>query len=168
MSSLISKKNQVYQKISQYFKNIEFTKLQNVSMNNVWYCKYIALIQCDLLICSTEGIKCCIILSPMDSRLIGEVVPLSSIRWLSFQTRIYTNNVFSDIKEQAYDKTLRNILSEKIKVYSRTNNKTTYISEENLLKVILLHTTDNTYEYTMDTTTLASALETYQCVISFN
>ena len=58
-------KYKVYEKFAKYFKNINFTKLQNVSMNNIWYSKYIALIQCDLLMCGIEGIKCCIVLTQL-------------------------------------------------------------------------------------------------------
>ncbi len=162
----------VYKKFADYFKDLSFVKLNNVSMNNKWYSKYVAVIQCDLLICAIDKIKCCVVLTKIDKEAVGAIRSLSDLQWISFQTRFYKENPFSalstDLKEQTYDKSKRNIMGEKIKSYKRTSTYTQYISQDTLLKITLVHTAKDEYEFPANESTLAGALETYQCVISFD
>jgi len=161
-------KQAVYKKFNDYFNDLNFIKLSNMSMDNKWYSKYVAIIQCDLLICAIDKIKCCVVLTKIDKEAIGTIKPLSQLQWISFQTRLYKENPSTDLKEQTYDKTKRNIMGEKIKMYQRTTGFTQYVSQDNLLKVVLVHSTKNEYEFQANEATLAGALETYQCVVSFD
>ncbi len=154
-------KSKVYRGFVSFFENIGLTKLEDKEQNGMRFSLYQAKVGC--LFC--VGNMYCVVLVPKDNNMIGTHKLLSELRWISFQTRNFDHDI-QELKSQSFSK---EGLLNKIEVTGRSKTKTTYMCKDLPLKVELLHSgkDPSEMEYSSDTGTLASALETYNCVVSF-
>ena len=162
--------NKLYKEISDYFSGFMLTKIGNNSGFSVYYAK----IDCQLC----ADIRYIVAMTSLDLNELRAVKPLSEIQWISFQTRTTTDrdHEFSNMKLKSYPykrNKLSDALQDKIELYKRMKDKSVYIAENYPVKIELIHTISKEVnealgkmapEYS-DDGTIASALETYQCVL---
>jgi len=95
---------------------------------------------------------------------IGHQTYLSNLDWVSFQTRTLENPPI-EMKTQTSKPKMTPVVASKIKVTEKKDDRYVYLCDNYLVRVELLFTKDDdTYA---DSGTIQSAIDTYNCVISF-
>ena len=148
-------KEPVYKAFIQYFDNPIFTKIKNMENETM----YMAKIRCLLMNINRYLVVMCV----LDKHPLGHHVKLSYLPWISFQTRSLESKY--DILTTNYKSKL--LLNDPIILQKRHNTHTDYICEKYKIKISLIHTIKNMYEYP-EGGTLKKALETYQTIICFS
>ena len=152
-------KQDVRDSIAQYYKGIVMTKGKSNSEYDIWY----ARIGC--LLCVED--QYLVVISPaVNSLPINTMMPLEKINWDSFQTRTITK---SPIRLRSQDINGREediVLKDEIYFIDQTEDRFIYGSKNFPLKIELLKDKNGTVYN--EKGTIKTALETYQCVITFN
>lgn len=152
------KKEPTYSLIRKYFGNLTFTKLKDSENFSIYICK----------IGSYTNNKPYLIATILkNNEDVGSTKLLSSLFWISFQTRTLPENYA--IQEQNYTRKRDEIYESEIKVVKRTEEKTEYVMSNKKfpLRITLLHSKKCLYEFPEDVGTLNSALESYCTVLTF-
>lgn len=151
-------RRQFYSLLVDYFDNPVFEKLKNEDGYSIYICKIYSLLLNEnrYLIAITEP----------DNYPIKKKIPLSDLKWISFQTRILSDN--KDVIQHSYTikkkyqslHIQKSLQDNSMSIYQMTNN-------EFPIEITLLHTKNNEYEYPTNGN-LVSCLETYQTIIVFS
>ena len=159
-------KNDFRNSITKYFGNPVMTKLRELSNG---YSIYYAKVGC--MLCVEDRYILCFIRN--DNEEIFTNMKLSSLQWVSFQTRtieqleILTSDGMKKITLKTQEKptfTDKNIL-DKIYQTEKKSDRNVYSFDIQPVKVELLYTESDT-EYS-NSGTLQTALETFNCVLTF-
>jgi hypothetical protein len=175
-------KEMVYKGILDYYSvDLIFTKVENKRLNGKSYSIYYAKLDC-MLLCNDKRYLIAIV--PYDMTLGGNEMKLSNLKWVSFQTIIFIQDpVFKikrlteqgehtidlELKGQNYNVNDNTFVKSIIEIESRKDDKSIYIATKYpLLQIALFNNKKNggKNEYA-NKTTIASALETFTCVLSF-
>lgn len=159
-------KMEIKKAISDYFNGIFLTKIKYIpsfqtkkSSLSLYYAK----IGCMLCI---EN-QYLIVVVENDSNIIGHEEYLENLDWVSFQTRTMDNPP-SGLKSQQSSQSKNqksNLMFEKIFLSEEKEDRNIYLCNNLPIKIELLFTKDDdTYS---NNGTVQSALDTYNCVISF-
>lgn len=145
-----------------YFGDVVVTKCKEIPESNIStsYSVYYARIGC--LLCIDD--RYIVIIVVGKSYPIGHQTYLSSLNWTSFQTRTI-NKPPRELKTQTSKSKITSVISSKIKVAEKKDDRFIYFTDAAPIKVELLFTKDD--DSYADFGTIQSALETYNCVISF-
>jgi len=155
-------KDTVYKMFSDYFNDPMMTKMKdenNLSM-------YVSRLYCLL----NRECRYVIVFTNETENSIGTLSNLSTLEWVSLQTRTLPENFenFHDIKSShGYHPSLQGQLNTKIKRTKATKEASTYECDELSIIVTLLHTEKNTKEVYQNNGTVIHALETFQTIITF-
>jgi len=132
----------------------------NVNNTNNNFSVYYAKVGC--LLCVDNRYIVCIVAN--DNHPIGNQKLLSQLPWISFQTR-EIEDMPMKLKSQEIKNTNSTLLKDKITLKYRLKDRYVYYAEKNPVKVELLFSeNENIFS---ETGTLQSALDTYNCSISF-
>ena len=163
MDNIQLEKNNIYKNLIDYYNNPVFVKINDTPKNkynnsySIYYCK----VGC--MLCIDD--RYLIVMVNNDDMPVGNNERLSSLKWVSFQTRTLESN----LKLKAVDITVKpnkfvNTTVELSEVLKNENvNK--YIYYYNFLKIELL-STDEDIVYS-EKGTIKSCLESYNCILSF-
>jgi hypothetical protein len=153
----INKEN-IYTVILEYFGDMEMTKIKDENMYSFYYAKIATMLR--------NGNRYLIAIVNRDNLPLDSNVPLSSLKWVCFQTRI--SDEYINISKQQYTPKKTDIFNSRIYIKNRTKESSEYGSEKfsNIL-ITLLHVHNIEYEYPNEGTLLA-ALETFRTIITFN
>ena len=110
-----------------------------------------------------------VVVVPEDSFPIGIELPLNNLQWISFQTRTFQNDIDTKLPSQNYISKKTDFMDDIIDISNREINKFTYFSRKYPIKVEILNMGKNStmYDYS-DKATISTALETFNCILSFN
>lgn len=150
---LVPEKRKIYRLLTAYFGNPKLTKIKDTGSHSM----YAAMV--DLLI---KDFRYLIVLSPKDTYPKGVQFPLSSINWISLQTRTLNNEL--NCNKFTYIPHNKPPFDTRVHLNKRKEKLATYESRDYKFSLCLLHTQESLYEYP-DLGTLSSALETYQTII---
>ena len=152
-------KYDIYKGVVDYFGDITMIKCREIPNSNLSI--YYARIGC--LLCVDD--RYVVVICEDDNRnFIGYQKPLSAMPWISLQTRTIEKPPM-EIQSQNTTTKPNMLLSSKIKLNERGEDRYTYFCNDLPLKIELL-CTENDKSYA-ENGTVSSALETYQCVLSF-
>ena len=147
------------QVIAEYFDNPKLTKIQNdgESQTSLYMAKVSKIgLKTRYIVCNV----------PMDVYLVGEVFPLSQLKWVSFQTRSLEKSLHVHIT--SYQPKRGKLFSTPIQQTSESPESVTY--QTNLFpqyQIILLKNSNTPFNYP-PTGHLNTALETFECIIAKN
>lgn len=150
-------KEYVYGLFVSYFDNISLEKVRDEDLFSI----YMARFPCLLL----NEQRYIVLMTPKDNFPPSYVQPLDQLRWVSLQTRTL-HNEYPDLIEQSFQQKHQNIYKKKLTIVSRDTKISVYDVQDLPLRVSLLHTKGNEYEYPNEGN-LISALETYRTIIQF-
>lgn len=172
----------IYKNIINYYgTDFICTKVDNNRLNGKTYSIYYAKLDC-MLLCNDK--QYIIVIVPYDMMVNGNETRLSNLKWVSFQTITFTKepefkvqrlNEFGqylvdlDLKGQGYNVNNNEFAKSIIEIESRKDDKSIYIVKKYpMLQVSLFITNkkNGKNEYA-DRTTISSALQTFNCVLSF-
>lgn len=148
--------------IVDYFGDVVVTKCKEIpeTRTSPHYSVYYGRIGC--LLCIDD--RYIIIIVEDDSYPIGHQNYLSSLNWTSFQTRTI-QKAPRDLKTQTAKSNITPVVSCKIKLSEKRDDRYVYFTDSIPIKIELLFTkNDDSYA---EFGTVQSALETYNCVITF-
>ena len=150
----------VYQSFEIYFNNPTFVKTNEP---NESFSLYYARVNCML-----AEFRYLIIVLDQDQAPKGTEVPLHNLRWKSFQLRTLAKEV--PAPEMTYKKENNGVFDDEIKLIKRdkTANKVMYQCRFNPLIVELLPSKKGSVMDYPDSSTLETAMDTFQCVIYFS
>lgn len=149
-------KEYTFQLFTNYYDNMIMYKIKDDDKFSI----YMAKLQCLLL----NEQRFLIAITPRDQYPPLYQKRLEELRWVSLQIRNLEE--IYDIKPQSYNMKRTPDFQRKIKVSSRTTDITTYTVENLPIKISLLHTRNDEYEYPNEGS-LISALETFRTIIQF-
>ena len=160
-STFSSKYDKIYNAILEYFPNFVMTKTALFGEFSV----YKSVAKCLLCI----GTRYIVAIVKKDNLPVGTTKPLSSLEWVSFQTR-YSD----DDKEQRqfhltshqFAKPDKTILDDTIRLSRKTNLSYLYDCDNLPLNIEIIKTKDD--EDISEYGTVSSALEIFSTVLSFN
>lgn len=153
-------RGKVYNAVLKYFPGFQLVK----SGNHNGYGIYKALVKC--LLCT--GVRYIVAIVKNDPYSLGTILPLSQIKWESFQTRFAEDD--RDFRQFTYEsfnyeKPQETILDDRIKVVSRHKMSQIYQCDNLPLQVEILKNKE--HEDLSDYGTVSGALELFQTVLSF-
>lgn len=169
--------NEIYSTFNKIYGNLEFTKVRNTTINDIPLSVYYCHLDC--MLCLEK--RYIIVLSPIDLIENNKTNKLRDIKWISFQTRTFKEEINMDLKPQSlptisFDKLSdreRKImheefdLSDKKKKEDKIIDRSVYIAKNLPLRLDLLHRGKNSTEYDYAlTVSLIAALETYNCTVN--
>ena len=160
--NIFQEKQSIRKSISDYFGNLVMTKLKKTdpTENKPSYSIYYAKIGC--MLCVDDRYVIAIVES--DPYPIGSQEYLSEMNWISFQTRTIEQPL-SQLKTQQTKSVMTRQITDKIHLQEKTQDRNVYMASTLPLKIELLYTTeDDNYS---NSGTIQSALDTYNCVLSF-
>lgn len=146
-----------------YFGDVVVTKCREIpeTRNSPAYSVYYARIGCMLCI---DDRYIVIIVEANRSYPMRHQAYLSSLNWTSFQTRTI-DKAPKDLKTQTAKSKITPVIASKIKLAEKRDDRYVYFTDGVPVKVELLFTkNDDSYA---EFGTIQSALETYNCVVSF-
>lgn len=160
MTKLFSdpEKEYVYSLFVSYFDNIALEKVRDEDLFSI----YMARFPCLLL----NEQRYIVLMTPKDNFPPSYVQSLDQLRWVSLQTRTLQNE-YPDLIQQSFQQKQQASYKKKLSIVSRSNNISVYDVQDLPLRVSLLHTKGNEYEYP-NQGNLISALETYRTIIYFH
>lgn len=149
-------KEEIYSHFVEYYTDLVMTKCENKNQFSLYYCK----VGC-LLCVENQYI---ILVVPQDNYPISTERFLSSIKWVSFQTRTLHKCPFANVlKTQKINLPDHWFFNETIKLVNKTANKYTYSCGKYPIMIELID--DNAHFSSSGT--IKTALETYSCVVFF-
>jgi|SRR5271156_323446 len=173
----------IYKNILNYYgTDFIFTKVDNSRLNGKAYSIYYAKLDC-MLLCN--DLRYIIIIVPYDMMVSGNESKLSELKWVSFQTITFNQdpefkvkrlNEFGEylvnlnLKGQGYNVNTNEFVKSIIEIEHRKDDKSIYIVKKYpMLQVALFITNkkNSSKNEFADRTTLAAALDTFNCVLSF-
>jgi hypothetical protein len=142
--------------LNKYYNNPVCTKLSNSGDYSMYWVRISSFL--------SNSKRYLIIMVDRDVFMIGDTRKLSDLKWRVFQAR----NVPDDkqIAFHTYQASNRPPFNTKCTLENRGDQSTDYILEGFPIRITLLHTNDTKYQYP-DAGTLASALETFETVLTF-
>lgn len=147
----------LYDIITEFFENPVLTKIKDIDTFSIYMAKVNYILY-------TEN-RYIIAFMHKDDSSIGTLIYLKDLKWQSFQTRslphIHKIIAFSYIPK----KTLK--FQSKIYMLSRSSKETSYKCENHPITITLLHKGNSEFEFS-EKGTLASALETWRTILTFN
>jgi hypothetical protein len=145
-----------------YFGDVVVTKCREIDETDESpsYSLYYARIGC--LLCIDD--RYIVIIVEGKSYPSGHQTRLSTLNWTSFQTRTI-DKAPKDLKTQTSKSKITSIVASKIKLSQKRDDRYVYFAENVPLTVELLFT-KNEDSYA-ESGTIQSALDTYNCVLSF-
>lgn len=153
----------VHKGMSDYFGDVIVTKCKEIpgTHNSPAYSIYYARIGC--LLCIDD--RYIVIIVEGTSYPVGHQTYLSGLNWTSFQTRTINKPPNKDLKTQSAKSKITPVVASKIKLSEKRSDRYVYFADSVPVKVELLFTkNDDSYA---EFGTIQSALDTYNCVISF-
>lgn len=161
--SIDPNKEMVYKAIIGYYGDPVFCKIRDAfsgetKTQSIYMCKIASFIGKDY--------RYLVVTVNPDNNEAGTLVPLSNLRWVSFQTRTL-QEAYNHLKPHSYEID-REIYGRIVIVLNKRNlSHTEYVCKDIPVIVTLLHTKpDNLYEYPQSGN-LMSALETYRTILTF-
>lgn len=151
-------KEDVYTYFVEYFRNPELVKIKNVNQLSVYACKMYAIMGIDK--------RYIMAVLPKDNSKIGTKKHLSELNWESLQTRTLTDNY--DLPPYVYNSRLYKPLNKMCHLKSKQPDSYIFDCDEYPLRLSLLRTKEKSNLEYGQQITLISALETFQCLISWN
>jgi hypothetical protein len=160
--SIFEEKIRIQSAISSYIGDMMMVKIKQTQATSTKpsYSLYYAKVGC--LLCVEDRYIIAVIES--DPYPIGSQEPLSHMNWVSFQTRTLEKPP-ARMKSQETRPVLTKILNEKIHITEKKVDRSVYGVNSLPLKVELLYTKED--ESYCDNGTIQSAVDTYNCVLSF-
>lgn len=181
-------KELIYKYVLEYFcgdsnngkdKNLIFTKVSNNRLNNRSYSIYYAKLDC--MVCTEQRYLIAIV--PYDMSINGNQEKLSNLKWISFQTALFSEDpefkvrridksgdymIKLNLHAQNYNVNDNEFTKSVIEVESRKDDRTIYVAKKYPILKIELFVSKKGYknEYA-DKLTVASALQTFNCTLSF-
>lgn len=147
----------IYEMFVTYFENPTMTKMHDDNNHSVYMAWTKSLL--------ANGYRYLIAIVPLDVYFIGDKVPLDSLPWISFQTRLLPTK--NDLQHTHSYRPKANIFNQcKMIVTQRKDTYSIYEINTIPIRIIMLHTPKDKLGYG-DTAMLSSALETYQTVVEF-
>lgn len=154
-------KQKVYNAVIEYFSGFVMTKVSVYGKYSV----YKSSVKC--LLCD-GGIRYVVAIVADDNDQIGTKKKLSTLKWVSFQTR-YSDDDTEFIKyrltNHQYKKPENTVLDDVIRLVRKTSNSSIYNSDNLPIQVEIIHTKDD--ESIADTGTVSGAIELFSTVIEF-
>lgn len=160
--NIYQERTNVQKGILNYFGDVIVTKSKEIqaTQNSSAYSIYYARIGC--LLCIDD--RYIVVIVEGKSFPLGHETYLSSLNWTSFQTRTIEKTPLK-IKTQTSPSKITPIIASKIKLVEKRDDRYVYFTDNVPVKVELLFTkNDDSYA---EFGTIQSALETYNCVVSF-
>ena len=151
-------KQPVYKLISNYFGNPKMTKVKNDNSISIYVTELTFLL---------NDKRYLVALVPLDRHPIGTNFEMEDLQWISFQTRVLTQN-YGNVAKHNYQSKNQYPYDSPIYLKKREEEVTTYLSREFPIKISLLHKSPNLYEFPNKEGQISSALETFQTVVTFN
>jgi hypothetical protein len=164
MLNILEEKRKFQLALSSHLGKPVMTKLKLIDMPdaNKRYSMYYAKLGC--LLCVDDRYIVAIVQD--DGYPIGTQQYISDLNWISFQTRtLDQKQVPGQIKSQDLKTTLNPVVTDKIQMVERKEDRMVYFSNTHPVQVELLFTKD--YDTYAENGTIQSALETYNCVLTF-
>ena len=160
--NIFQEKLKIQNSIVDYFGDTIMTKLKQSpeTHNKPSYSLYYAKIGC--MLCVED--RYIIAVTEQDPYNIGFQQRLSELNWISFQTRTIEKSP-GQLKTQQLKSKSSQIITDKIKSYEKREDRNVYMALNVPLKVELLYTKDD--DNYSDSGTIQSALDTYNCVLTF-
>ena len=176
---LQEQKEYVYKYILEYFSDITFTKVRNDILKGKSYSIYYAKLQC--LVCTEMRYLIAII--PYDMTINGNKEKLSNLKWVSFQTILFSEDpefliqsfdesnpglIKLNLKPQAYNVNDNEFTKSIIEIEQRKDDRSIYIARKYpILKIELFNSKNGNKNEYSDKSTIASSLLSFNCVLSF-
>lgn len=160
--NIFQEKLAIQKSIVEYFGDAVMVKIKQIpeTQTKPSYSLFYAKIGC--MLCVEDRYIICVI--EQDPYPLGFQQRLSEMNWISFQTRTIEKSP-GQLKTQQLKSKMTSILSDKIKLSDKRTDRNVYMAATVPLKVELLYTKeDDTYA---DSGTIQSALDTYNCVLTF-
>jgi len=163
--NIYQERSNVQNGMVEYFGDLVVTKCKEIpeTHNSSAYSVYYARIGC--LLCIDD--RYIVVIVEGKSFPVGHQTYLSSLNWMSFQTRTI-EKAPRDLKTQTTkpaDSKISTVIASKIKLSEKRDDRYVYFTDSAPVKVELLFTkNDDSYA---EFGTIQSALETYNCVVSF-
>lgn len=149
--------SELYSAVDYYFDSPSFVKIKNIDVHTVYMCK--------LNICLGNMTRYLVCITDRDAYLVGDVLPLSAIKWRVFQTRSLKDSYPLLKTKHSYVPKHGGIFNSLIsKTTSTADRQTDYNSETIPILVTLLEADKNMFNYP-ESGTLNSAFETYNTII---
>lgn len=153
-------KYKFYQLISSYFDSPQLQKVKEDDLYSIYVCK----IQTLLL----NEYRYLVAVVYKDSFPIGHILPLTELKWISFQTRILESDIYYNVVTHNYQ--IKNTHAYYFKVFKisscKENTMYSVQSNEYPIQILLIHQKGLDQEYPVSGT-LVSCLETYQTILTF-
>lgn len=161
--NIFQEKLAVQRAVVSYFGDAIMTKIKQTQPTDTKpsYSLYYAKIGC--MLCVEDRYIIAILES--DPYPIGSQEQLSRINWVSFQTRTLDKPP-AVLKTQQLKSKMTPAITDKIKLIDARKDRNVYISNSLPISIELLFTKED--DHYADTGTIQSALDTYNCVLSFN
>jgi hypothetical protein len=151
-------KNYIYEAFVDYFNNPTLVKIKNVQNFSMYMVKIHAMLG--------NAYRYLIIFVPMDVEPIGSKKSMKLFEWVSLQTRTLEDQ--HNIPVHTYKAERKPPMDQKINVKDRTTKRSVYKAEKFPIDITLLHTRTNHVHQYHPTGSVASALETFQTIITFD
>lgn len=160
--NIFQEKLSIQKAIVSYFGDVVMTKVKQTpqTQNKPSYSLYYAKIGC--MLCVED--RYIIVIIESDPYPIGSQEYLSQLNWISFQTRTIEKPP-AQLKTQQTKPIITQPLTDKIRLFEKRNDRNVYMASTLPIKLELLYTKDED-DYS-DNGTVQSALDTYNCVITF-
>lgn len=149
-------KEYIYQLFTDYYDNMTMHKIKEDNDFSV----YMARLQCLLL--NEQRYLIAIVARDRFPPMYKQ--PLQNLRWMSLQIRNLEDGY--DLQPQSYNMKRTPDFQRRIRVNKRDQDVTTYEIQDLPIKISLLHTRGQKYEYP-DEGSLISALETFRTIVHF-
>jgi hypothetical protein len=154
-------KSQIYQAVSNIYKNFLMTKTTQYQTYGV----YKALVESNI----HTDMRYLVAIVENDNKPLGTEIPLYELNWVSFQTRSTKNaKEFKQFNMSPYSYVLPNksILHDRITKILETKEKTVYSTDNLPITIEVIHMNEN--DTFTDKGTVIAALELYQTIMTFN
>lgn len=148
--------------IVKYFGDAVVTKVKQTPHTHYKpsYSLYYAKIGC--MLCVED--RYIIVVVEDDPYPLGSQEYLSQLNWISFQTRTIDKPP-AQLKTQQVKSVLHSLLTDRIRLTEKKQDRNVYMSHTLPVKIELLYTgEDDSYS---ESGTIQSALDTYNCVLTF-
>lgn len=178
---LQEQKEYIYKYILGYFSDITFTKVRNDRLNEKSYSIYYAKLEC--LVCTEMRYLIAII--PYDMTINGNREKLSNLKWVSFQTILFSKDpefyikefssypgkeslIKLDLRAEHYSVNDNEFTKSIIEIEERKDDRSIYIARKYpILKIELFNSKNGNKNEYSDKSTIASALLSFNCTLSF-
>lgn len=148
--------DELYNYITRYFENPQMQKDKDTDTFSIYICQAFAQLAVDR--------RYLIVIVPRDVVFIGEKIPLSQLRWDSFQTRTMPS-IGKTVPVMRYNsQTSHPENATKIHRKHVETDSTLYMCPDFPIEISMLHYSNQAFAYP-EYATLKNALETFQTVI---